>query len=75
MFETIRRHRALRDATVDAFHRYLLQLRSEPEGDFLVLVAGLLSVQARDNVAMAAMRRLQAAFDNEDDVTGAATAL
>lgn len=75
VFETIRRHRALRDATVDAFHRYLLQLRSEPEGDFLVLVAGLLSVQARDNVAMAAMRRLRAAFDNEvDGGTGAATA-
>lgn len=67
VFETIRRHRADRDATVDAFHRYLLELRSEPEGDFLVLVAGLLSVQARDNVAMAAMRRLRAAFEDLDN--------
>lgn len=67
IFLKIRRHRAERDATVDAFHQYLLDLRSEPEGDFLVLVAGLLSVQARDNVAMAAMRRLRATFDALDN--------
>ena len=67
VFDTIRRHRAERDATVDAFHQYLLELRSEPEGDFLVLVAGLLSVQARDNVAMAAMRRLRATFGDLDN--------
>lgn len=67
VFETIRRHRAERDATVDAFHQYLLELRSEPEGDFLVLVAGLLSVQARDNVAMAALRRLRTTFDTLDN--------
>jgi hypothetical protein len=36
--------------------------RAEPNGPFLVLVAALLSVQARDNVAMAAMRRLRADF-------------
>lgn len=70
VFDTIRRHRAERDASVDAFHQYLLELRSEPEGDFLVLVAGLLSVQARDNVAMAAMRRLCATFDDLDNSAG-----
>ena len=69
VFDSIRRFRVQRDATVDAFHRFLLQLRAEPEGGFLVLVASLLSVQVRDNVAMAAMRRLIAACGERGGLT------
>ena len=69
VFDSIRRFRVQRDATVDAFHRFLLQLRAEPEGGFLVLVAALLSVQVRDNVAMAAMRRLIAACGERGGLT------
>jgi endonuclease-3 len=58
----IRAARAGRTASVDAFHAFLLSLRTEPAPAFQALVASLLSVQCRDVVALAATRTLRAAL-------------
>mmetsp|Transcript_25872 Transcript_25872/g.49175 ORF Transcript_25872/g.49175 Transcript_25872/m.49175 type:complete len:401 (-) Transcript_25872:346-1548(-) len=59
VFDLVRAQRRNAPASVDEFHEFLLQLRNHREPHFECLVASLLSVQVRDGVALAAMRKLQ----------------
>ncbi|KAK3244354.1 hypothetical protein CYMTET_46028 [Cymbomonas tetramitiformis] len=75
VIEKIEEMRAETPASVDDFHRFLLELRGEPEPEFECLVAALLSVQCRDGVALAAMQKLKAGVKEEGVTVAAITSM
>lgn len=68
--DTITDHRATQPpAPVDAFHAFLLSLRTAPDAHFQALVASLLSVQCLDSVALRATKLLRERLGGEITVS------
>jgi endonuclease III len=70
VLDTITDHRATQPpAPVDAFHAFLLSLRTAPDAHFQALVASLLSVQCLDSVALRATKLLRERLGGEITVS------